>query len=141
MFKKSMSVIAKQEVPNVNSVSRISAGTKITGELISEFDIRIDGEFEGKILSKGRVVVGTKAVVNGTIICTNVDLWGKIDGGVVVKEILTLKEGCSLKGDVKTNKLQVEIGATLNGTCATITQQEYEKIAVFPGKPNQEIKK
>lgn len=119
----------KTEIPNVNSVSRISAGTTIKGEMNSEYDIRIDGTFEGKIFSKGRVVVGDQAMVNGTITCNNVDLWGKLEGGVIVKDVLVLKNGCSLKGDIKTSKLEVEIGAVLNGTCATITPAEYEKIA------------
>ena len=58
---------------NVNEVSRISSGTIIKGEIISPNDIRIDGNFEGKISSKGRVVIGDKAVINGDIICENVD--------------------------------------------------------------------
>ena len=37
---------------NVNEVSRISSGTIIKGEIISPNDIRIDGNFEGKISSK-----------------------------------------------------------------------------------------
>ena len=48
---------------NVNDVSRISAGTVIKGEINSPNDIRIDGSFEGKIISKGRVVVGDKAIM------------------------------------------------------------------------------
>ncbi|MCQ2184611.1 MAG: polymer-forming cytoskeletal protein [Bacteroidales bacterium] len=134
----------KQELPNVNSVSRISAGTKIKGEITSEFDIRIDGEFDGRIFSKGRVVIGDKANVTGTIICNNIDLWGKLEGSVIVKEVLTLKDGCSLKGDIKTNKIQVEIGAVLNAVCATISQQEYDKLAAAgkpQGAPQQEVRK
>ena len=37
--------------PSVNDVSRISAGSTIRGEIISPYDIRIDGNFEGKIIS------------------------------------------------------------------------------------------
>ena len=61
---------------NVNEVSRISTGTIFKGEISSSNDIRIDGTFEGKIYSKGRVVVGEKARIKGDIICTNVDFWG-----------------------------------------------------------------
>ena len=34
---------------NVNSISRISSGTIIKGEILSPYDIRIDGTFEGKV--------------------------------------------------------------------------------------------
>ena len=47
---------------NVNSISRISAGTVIKGEILSPCDIRIDGTFEGKLQAKGRVVIGETAV-------------------------------------------------------------------------------
>ena len=53
-----MSNKTQTPVVNVNEVSRISTGTVIKGEINSPNDIRIDGVFEGKIFSKGRVVVG-----------------------------------------------------------------------------------
>ena len=52
-----------ETVVNVNSISRISAGTVIKGEILSPNDIRIDGTFEGRIQSKGRVVVGIAGVL------------------------------------------------------------------------------
>ena len=73
---------------NVNAVSRISAGTIIKGEIVSPYDIRIDGTFEGKVQTKGRVVIGEKANVLGDIICGSIDLWGKVDGNVYVNEQL-----------------------------------------------------
>ena len=70
--------MAKMEpTVNVNSISRISAGTVIKGEIQSPYDIRIDGTFEGKVQTKGRVVVGESADVKGDVICENIDLWGK----------------------------------------------------------------
>ena len=62
---------------NVNSISRISAGTIIKGEILSPYDIRIDGTFEGKVQTKGRVVIGETADIKGDIICENIDLWGR----------------------------------------------------------------
>ena len=100
--------MAKVEpVVNVNSISRISAGTVIKGEIVSPYDIRIDGTFEGKIQSKGRVVVGESAHIKGDIICENIDLWGKVDGGVFVKDTLALKEGCVVNGNLHIKKLSV----------------------------------
>ena len=64
----------------VNSVSRISTNTRIKGELSSSNDLRIDGYFEGKIISKGRIVIGETAEVCGEIVCTNADVWGKLKG-------------------------------------------------------------
>lgn len=114
---------------NVNSISRISAGTVIKGEIISPNDIRIDGTFEGKVTSKGRVVLGETAVVKGDIVCTNIDLWGKVDGNIYVKDTLSLKEGCTMNGNLHVRRLSVELGATFNGSCRTITETEFDKLS------------
>ena len=114
---------------NVNSISRISAGTVIKGEIISPNDIRIDGTFEGKVTSKGRVVLGETAVVKGDIVCTNIDLWGKVEGNVYVKDTLSLKEGCKMDGNLHVRRLSVELGATFNGSCRTITETEFDKLS------------
>jgi cytoskeletal protein CcmA (bactofilin family) len=114
---------------NVNSISRISAGTIIKGEITSPYDIRIDGTFEGKVQTKGRVVVGEKASVQGDIICGNIDLWGKVDGNVFVKDTLALKEGCVVNGNLHVKRLSVELGSTFNGNCRMITEAEFDKIS------------
>ena len=75
-----------EQTVNVNSVSRISAGTYFKGEVSSPYDMRIDGEFDGKLYSKGRVVVGETAKVGGEILCDNVDLWGSVKGELHVKD-------------------------------------------------------
>ena len=114
---------------NVNSISRISAGTVIKGEILSPTDIRIDGSFEGRVQSKGRVVVGESATIKGDIVCENVDLWGKVEGNLFVKDTLSLKEGCMVSGNLHIRRLSVELGATFNGNCKTITEAEFDKLA------------
>ena len=124
---------------NVNDVSRIAAGTVFKGELSSPGDIRIDGEFEGKIFSKGRVVVGEKAIVKGDVVCVNVDFCGTMTGNFFVKETLSLKSGCKVDGDINTKRLQVELDAKFNGSCRMIDDAQYEKLATqlgaAPAKP------
>jgi cytoskeletal protein CcmA (bactofilin family) len=114
---------------NVNSISRISAGTIIKGEITSPYDIRIDGTFEGKVQTKGRVVVGEKANVQGDIICGNIDLWGKVDGNVFVKDTLNLKDGCVVNGNLNIRKISVELGATFNGNCKMISEADFDRVS------------
>ena len=125
---------------NVNSISRISAGTVIKGEIHSPTDIRIDGTFEGKVYSKGRVVLGDSAIIKGDIICDNIDLWGKVDGNLFVKDTLSLKEGCVMNGNLNVRRLAVELGATFNGNCRTITEAEFNKLVGVQAQPTQTTK-
>lgn len=124
-----MSNKTQMPVVNVNEVSRISTGTVIKGEINSPNDIRIDGVFEGKIFSKGRVVVGEKAEIKGDIICENVDFWGKMTGSLFVRDTLTLKDTCSVNGDLHVQRLVVELGAHFDGTCKMLKEGEFEHVS------------
>lgn len=114
---------------NTNEVGRISAGTIIRGEINSPGDIRIDGIIEGKLMSKGKVTVGPKAVIKGDIICDNVDFCGRITGNFYVKDTLSLKDGCVVEGDLHIKRLVVELGARFDGNCKMLSEGDFEKIA------------
>ena len=128
---------------NMNEVSRISAGTVFNGEITSSNDIRIDGQFEGRIDSKGRLVVGERAVVNGDVICTNVDFSGTMSKGTFyVMDTLSLKAGCSVNGDLRFKRLQVDLDAKINGNLKVLNEKEFDQIAqqkpaVKPAAPAQ----
>ena len=124
-----MSNKTQTPVVNVHEVSRISTGTVIKGEINSPNDIRIDGVFEGKIFSKGRVVVGEKAEIKGDIVCDNVDFWGKMTGSLFVRDTLTLKDTCSVNGDLHVQRLVVELGAHFDGTCKMLKEGEFEHVS------------
>ena len=124
-----MSNKTQTPVVNVNEVSRISTGTVIKGQINSPNDIRIDGVFEGKIFSKGRVVVGEKAEIKGDIVCDNVDFWGKMTGSLFVRDTLTLKDTCSVNGDLHVQRLVVELGAHFDGTCKMLKEGEFEHVS------------
>lgn len=101
---------------NPNSVSRIAAGMSIVnGNVAATSDLRIDGEYEGKISSEGRVIIGETAQVTGEILCADLDIWGSFNGTINVRDTLSLKEGCHVKGELHAGKFEVEHGAHVDG--------------------------
>ncbi len=116
-----------EPIVDVNDVSHISAGTIIKGEISSLNDIRVDGSVEGKIYSKGKIVVGESASVTGSLLCTNLDLWGKMEGDVYVKDTMSLKGAASVNGNTNVRKFQVEMGVQVNGTFHMISEADYDK--------------
>lgn len=114
---------------NVNDVTRISKGTSVKGDIVSEADIRIDGAVDGTVYSKGKVVVGETATLSGSLLCSNLDFWGKMDGAIYVKDTLSIKSAASLTCNIHVNKIQVEMGAQINGNCRMISEQEFESLA------------
>ena len=118
------------ENANLNEVSRISAGTVFKGEIIANGDIRIDGKFEGRLNSRGRLVAGESAQVNGDVICQNVDFSGKMGKGTMyVADTLSLNSGCVVNGDIHYKRLQVELDAKVNGSLKTLDEAEFNKLA------------
>lgn len=98
-------------------INLIAKGTKITGDIVSDGDVRIDGELVGNIDSKGRLVVGTSGKIKGEIKCKTSEISGNVDGKIAVNELLSLKSTSLISGDILTGKLSIEPGAMFSGSC------------------------
>lgn len=117
-----------EHVVNANDVSRIAECVIINGDISSTSDIRVDGKVNGKVYSENRVVVGETALLSGSLVCSDVDFWGKMEGDIYVKNLLTLKCSAEVNGKLNVRKIQVELGAQINGSCQMITEQEFDKL-------------
>lgn len=99
-------------------VNMIGNGTVITGDIQSKSDIRIDGILKGSVKTEGKLVVGSTGVVEGDVVCVGADISGEIKAKITVSQLLTLKSTSKLNGDIITNKLSIEPGATFSGSCS-----------------------
>jgi cytoskeletal protein CcmA (bactofilin family) len=105
------------DAPTGTSTSLIGAGTSMKGDITSNGDLRIDGTLVGNIHCSAKVVIGANGVVHGDIFGQLADIMGKVTGTIKVKELLLLKGGSVLNGNIQAAKLQVEPSATFNGEC------------------------
>ena len=118
MFKNNLENKKLTELASSASINLISAGTVIEGDIKSEGDIRIDGTVNGSVITKGKLVIGVTGVVKGEITCKNADVSGTVKGKTAVAELLSLTATAKLSGDIISNKLAIEPGATFTGTCS-----------------------
>lgn len=93
----------------------IGADAKFKGELSFEKGVRIEGAFDGRIESKGSLIVAEGAKVTADINAANVRLEGECKGNVVVTEKLQLMSTAKLEGDLKTTRLEIADGAIFIG--------------------------
>lgn len=105
----------KNESSSVQNI--IAQGTKIVGTFSSRGDIRIDGIIEGDVTTPGKVVVGKSGEIHGSLQSENAHFEGKLIGKLTLTGTLTLKSSAHIEGDVITQKLAVEPGATFNVSC------------------------
>ena len=100
------------------ALNMIGAGTTITGDIVSKGDIRVDGVLKGSINTQGKVVLGQEGTIEGDVVCINADISGTINAKITVSQLLSLKSSANLNGDIVTNKLSIEPGATFTGSCS-----------------------
>lgn len=106
-------MFTKQERPG-HTV--IGAGTVIEGTLRVAGTIQVDGTIRGDLISDGHVDVGPKGVVHGHVTGESVAVGGRVEGRVTARTVLHMVKTGLVKGDVSYGTLQVDRGATIEGT-------------------------
>jgi cytoskeletal protein CcmA (bactofilin family) len=114
MFKKNES---NKELESINSSTIIGKGTVLDGNIETIGNIRIEGKAIGNIVSKSKIALGESSLVEGNILAQNAEIAGEVRGVVEVSDMLILKSTAIVHGDIITNKIIIESGATFNGHC------------------------
>ncbi|MBI2930536.1 MAG: polymer-forming cytoskeletal protein [Planctomycetes bacterium] len=102
-------------MPPGGSETVLGADVTFKGECAYEGAMRIEGKFDGKITSKGRLAIGKTAHVSGEVTVGLVNVEGVFKGNVASSEKIELAASAQMTGDVRAPKLVVAEGATLVG--------------------------
>lgn len=110
----------KTILPSSNSggINSLVQNTRVTGDVTSSADIRIDGYLKGTLDCKAKVIIGATGEVDGNIKCINAVIEGVFSGDLSVEEILDIRRNAKISGNIHTDKLIVESGATFNVNCS-----------------------
>jgi cytoskeletal protein CcmA (bactofilin family) len=98
----------------------LATGTYVKGDIRAEDDLRIDGKFEGNIECTGKIIIGPQAELIGNIQCQNIDLMGTISGNITIQETASLKASVKFTGEIVSKYIEIEAGASFNGTCKMV---------------------
>ena len=107
----------KVQFESPDRLNRLVEGTKIVGDILSESNLRIDGEVRGNVSTSAKVVIGEKGFIYGNLICLEADVEGRIEGKLTIEGLLILRETARIDGDIFTSKLHMEEGAVFEGAC------------------------
>ena len=106
-----------KEIETNNAINLISSGTQVKGDIESNSGIRLDGQLQGKMDIKGKVVIGASGSIVGDIICQTIEVSGQITGNIHAADLVSLKSTARLNGQIIARKLAIEPGAVFTGTC------------------------
>lgn len=93
----------------------LGVGTSYQGRLTFHGIVRIDGEFDGDIVSDGTLMVGKAAQVTGRIQVARLMCGGLVEAEVTAAGKVVLHKGGVFRGVVRTPTLVVEDGAKIEG--------------------------
>ena len=92
-------------------------GSSFKGELEFEDTMRIDGRFNGKIVSKNELIVGESAHIDGDIHVGRIAISGTVVGKIVAAQRVEIHRSGKVYSDIDTPALIIEEGAIFQGNC------------------------
>lgn len=100
-----------------NVVSIIGAGTTVTGEIVSQGGIRIEGNVAGHVRSNDTIVVQESGRVKADLVAQQVIISGEVHGNVFAGERLEIAVGGKVLGDITAPRVSIAEGVLFEGRC------------------------
>ncbi len=91
--------------------------TVFNGSLTFDGTVRIDGKFEGQVITEDTLIVGETGhliaeISAGTVVCM-----GRVEGTVMASKKVEIHSTSRVVGNVKSPALYIELGGVLDGSC------------------------
>ncbi len=125
---------ARPVAPSAASKTVIGSGSRVVGDLISDEDVLVEGQIEGKVRGERAVLIGPGGDLQGDIAAKSVVVGGKVRGQIVATERAELASTAVVHGSVQAPKIIIAEGAHLQGNVAMSAAGE----AAAPSRRSEE---
>ena len=105
-----------EQVPNTH----VGVGSSVRGTLMVAGTLRIDGELEGDILNCERLEIGEHGVMRADIEVKQASIAGRVHGNVRALDVIELKTGARVEGDLWAVSVVMERGVYFTGRCTML---------------------
>jgi cytoskeletal protein CcmA (bactofilin family) len=105
-----MADAGQQDFPTV-----IGADAAFKGEMTFEKGLRLQGKFEGKINTPGRLHISKEAKLMADVEAGAIIVEGEVRGNLMANDRIELKQTARYEGDLHASKLVVDEGAIFSG--------------------------
>lgn len=100
----------------VDPMAHIGRSTTITGDIVAEEDLEIQGTVEGSVrLTDHQVTIGNEGHVKASVEANIVSVYGRITGNVIAAELVEIDKGGIVGGDIKAPRIIMHDGAVVVG--------------------------
>ncbi|HEX7181752.1 MAG TPA: polymer-forming cytoskeletal protein [Thermoanaerobaculia bacterium] len=111
----------------------LDSGSHIQGELRFQTTFRVDGKFNGVVVSEGELIVGQGGEVEGDLHVGQIVISGIVRGTIRASRRIHLSQTGKLFADIDTPSLVVEDGGFFEGRCSMVREEAKAKVAAAPG--------
>lgn len=119
--KKPMAI----EVTRLSSL--VAHNMVVRGDILFEGGLRVDGRIEGNVLGQdqahGLLVLSDKGAIAGRVRVYDAVINGRVEGDLEVEHFLELQANAQVTGNIIYTQLQMDCGATVDGTLERIGTQ------------------
>ncbi len=113
--KKVVIVIRKKKAAKMGNVTK---GCEFKGTIKFDQSIRVDGKFDGEIISdNGELIVGKAGNVKATVKVKSAVIKGRVEGNIRASDNIELKEGAHIIGNLQAKTFVAEKGVVFVGKC------------------------
>jgi len=105
-----MAEAGNQEFPTI-----LGPDASFNGQLTFEKGMRLQGKFEGKITTPGRLHIAKEAKMHAEVEAGAIIVEGDVHGNLTASDRIELKQTAHYEGDLRTTKLVVDEGAVFSG--------------------------
>jgi cytoskeletal protein CcmA (bactofilin family) len=93
----------------------IGPDASFKGELSFEKGLRLQGRFEGKMNTPGRLQIAKEAKMQADVEAGSIIIEGDVRGNLTASDRIELKQSARYEGDLSASKLVVDEGAVFSG--------------------------
>lgn len=111
---------ANGEVQPVAPNTLIGVGSNLRGTIMVAGTLRIEGEFEGDILSCDRLEIGEHGVMRSDVEVKSAVIHGRVHGNVRALGVIEMKSGSRVEGDITAASVVMEPGVFFTGRCTML---------------------
>jgi len=101
----------------------LDSGSHVEGELRFETSFRVDGKFNGKVISNGDLIVGEGGEVEGDLRAGQVFVSGTVRGTIRAAKRVQISSRGKVFADIDTPSLVIEDGAFFEGRCSMAREE------------------
>ena len=112
--------------------------TVFSGSLGFEGTVRIDGKFEGQVITEDTLIIGETGNIKAEISAGTVICMGRVEGTVLASKKVEIHSTSKVMGNVKSPAIYIELGGVLDGSC-DMTEKESKPTPLVKGKQEKKL--